>query len=53
MGEALTTARREFERMKLELWREEAQRNPQKCTPEQLAAMKEGKAPKGIDGSPM
>jgi hypothetical protein len=52
-GEALATARREFEGMKRQLWRKEAEENPQKYTPEQLEKMRRGDAPKGSDGRPM
>ena len=39
--------------MRSRLWREEAEKNPQKYTPEQLAAMRKGNAPKSIDGISM
>jgi hypothetical protein len=52
-GAELQAARREFDRMKPRLWREEAVRNPGKYTPEQLQAMRAGEAPKGLDGKSM
>ena len=52
-GGELDNARREFERMKPQLWKEEAEKNPQKYTAEQLASMRKGKAPVGSDGKPM
>jgi len=52
-GEELEKRRREFDNMKPSLWKEEAKKNPQKYTPEQLDQMQKGKAPKGSDGEPM
>ena len=52
-GEALAKARREFEGMKPSLWKEEAGKNPDKYTPEQLDRMRRGEAPKTSDGKSM
>jgi hypothetical protein len=52
-GEALAKARREFERMKSELWKQEAEKNPEQYTPEQLASIKQGNTPKDSDGKPL
>ena len=52
-GEALAKARSEFEGMKRQLWKQEAERNPHKYTPEQLDKMRRGDAPTGSDGRPM
>ena len=52
-GDALAKARQEFEAMKPKAWMEEAARNPQEYTPEQLARMNNGQAPIGEDGFPM
>ncbi len=52
-GEDLASARREFERVKPQTWKDEAAANPQNYTPEQLARMKNGQAPIGNDGFSM
>ncbi len=52
-GEALAKARSEFEGMKKQLWKEEAKKNPQKYTADQLEDMHRGDAPEGSDGKPM
>jgi hypothetical protein len=52
-GEALAKARKEFERMKPELWKQEAEKNPDKYTPEQLDSIRQGKTPKDSDGKPL
>ncbi|NJO33477.1 MAG: hypothetical protein HC869_10350 [Rhodospirillales bacterium] len=52
-GEALKRARREFEKLKPAAWKEEARRNPQKYTAEQLGRMVKGQAPIGDDGYSM
>ena len=49
-GDALKAARREFERLKPSLWREEAARNPGRYTQDQLADMLAGRGPIGSDG---
>jgi hypothetical protein len=52
-GEALAKARGEFNKMKPQAWKDEAARNPQRYTPDQLARMRNGDAPIGGDGYPM
>lgn len=52
-GEQLSKARGEFEKMKPDIWKEEAARNPQKYSQEQLARARQGQAPIGDDGYPM
>jgi 5-methylcytosine-specific restriction endonuclease McrA len=52
-GEELDRRRREFDKMRSEIWKEEARRNPEKYSHEQLQQMQQGKVPKGSDGEPM
>jgi hypothetical protein len=52
-GEELAKRRREFEGMKSQLWKDEAVKNPEKYSHEQLGRMRSGKAPDGPDGKRM
>jgi RHS repeat-associated protein len=49
-GDALKTARREFERAKPDRWKFEAATNMERYSAEQIADMAKGKAPIGTDG---
>lgn len=52
-GEELKKRRKEFDGLRSELWKEEARRNPEKYSHEQLQQMRRGDAPTGSDGNPM
>jgi hypothetical protein len=52
-GEELAKRRREFNAMRPKLWKEEAEKNPQKYTTEQLDQIRRGETPIGSDGKPM
>ncbi len=52
-GAALANMRKEFNAVKPQAWKDEAARNPQKYTKDQLARMRNGQPPIGSDGYPM
>jgi len=52
-GDDLEAARREFENVKPKFWKHEAETNPGAYSAENLARMRQGKAPIGNDGHPM
>ena len=45
-------SRKKFEKVREEYWKREARENPDKCSPEDLERMRQGKAP-ARDGEPM
>ena len=52
-GEEFKRRRRAFNAMRSELWKEEARRNPETYSHEQLQRMQQGKAPMRADGESM
>jgi hypothetical protein len=52
-GQELAKLRREFEAIKSRFWKHEATVNPGAYSPENLAKMKNGRAPIGPDGHPL
>ena len=52
-GDALKAARKEFNRVRPEFWKNEAKVNPGEYTLENLARREQGKAPIGSDGHPI
>jgi RHS repeat-associated protein len=52
-GDALKAQRAEFNKAKPQLWKHEAATNPQKYSAENIALMRDGRAPIGPDGFPM
>jgi hypothetical protein len=52
-GDALKAARAEFNKVKPEFWKDQAARNPGAWSADDLARMRQGKAPIGPDGYPM
>ena len=52
-GDELKARRAEFSKVKPQFWKQEASVNPRAYSPENLARMRQGRAPIGSDGHPM